>query len=539
MKSLLLRCSAIAAVILLPLFVSCGGSSSNGPGPGSRPTLTAPTFSPVINVLGSGSAAQAAKTEVQAQVALATALTATPAAFAVATSTGTWGDKIDSSWMKTTTSGSCTTTLKVTDDTASSYHWTRTLNGTCTGAAHNQWLSVNGASSGTGDLGIFHMYADLTTTVDTSWKWIFAADHKTQDWTFYHGTSVDANRIATLHWTKGAGNSNDWTFEQMATVVASGQAAASDPAKWVLHVGSDTKSGSMDIYGWRAAASPDVYYRRESIAWEADSSGSRIQYDENGNVTHTTDWSNRPPTIRNSANIGHDVVINCSDQTAQLAKVLAQSQIDVARAFTSLANSFFAALDSAQWGAVVNGCRTWAASVQSCSWEYQVCETSNGLSWRYKLDGTCGDSTPYHNWVFWDGETSTDGGTGVWHVYENNSAVIQFTVAWTTAEDGKSGTWGFYNGEETAANLEWQISWAENTDGSTTVTYETFGAGKSKTVTHVSADGKSGDLRTYSWDETSSTYWVEEEIIWHADCTGSWITYDEEGTILSEQDWTS
>ena len=539
MKSHFMRSLAVAILAIPLLIASCSKKDKgNGTDPGAAPVLTAPQFSQAVIFVGSDASSQSAKAKVQEQIAMVAPFLATPLAFATAANTGQWGTKVESCWSKASTQGTCVTTYDVCDASAGSYEWTRTLNGNCSGTAHNQWVGVDAVVTGDGGNGTLSLFKDNTTVLDSLWKWTTAADKNSKELNVYKGAESEANRVAKLRWTKGTGASaNNWTFERAATSAAmAAGVGVGDPVKWELHVSADTKTGSADIYGWSAAASPGVYWVQHHIEWEPDSTGTWVEYNSSGTVVHETTWPRELPTIQEPV-IGHDIVINSNDPTAQSAQSIVQSQIDLARAFTAGGTGFLGALDSIGWGEQVNGCWTSGGTASGCTVEWKLCEEAQGFRWTYMFDGSCSGQT-YDHWIAYEATSSTDGTSGTFLYYNFNSTTIMFSWAWSTSADGKSGTWSYYNGPIAEANLAEQISWVENTDGSTDVTFEIFGSGRMKWVTHESADGTSGYMRMSMWDDTSSAYWLESEIIWNANGTGSWTTYNQDGTIADQQLWS-
>jgi hypothetical protein len=538
MKSHLMR-GLMVAILAIPLLIASCSKKDKGTNPDTAPTLTVPSIAQAVNFVGSDAAIQSAKDKVQSEIALASPIFATAVALATAANSGSWGTKIDGCWSKSSSQGNCTTTHKVCDSSSGSYDWSRTLDGNCSGMDHSDWVDFDGTTGTDGGSGTLRLYKNNTTDVDSLWVWSTASDKNSKDWSVYSGTESVANRTAALHWSKGSGNSNDWTFETVAnSTTTSAGAEAAEAVKWGLHVSADLKTGSMDVYQWSAAASPQAFWVQHHIEW-ADTTGTWIEYNQNGTIRNETTWPTTTtlPQIHNP-NIGHDVVINSTDECAVISKSLVDGQIALARAFTSIGASFLGFFNSTEWGTPVGGCWTWSGTSLGCTIEYRLCQTSNGFSWTATQDGNCGGIVLDHFVVF-EGTTSTDGTSGSLVIYETNTTTVAMTWTWTSTSDGKSGTWQSYSGIEAETNLESQVSWAENPDGTTDVIFEMFGSGRMKWVTHESADGTSGYMRMYEWDDTAPAYWKQTEIIWNADGSGSRIMYDrDETTILDECHWT-
>ena len=243
-----------------------------------------------------------------------------------------------------------------------------------------------------------------------------------------------------------------------------------------------------------------------------------------------------PPTVH-APQLPTTVNITSTNPEAVAAKALIESQLGLANALTAYGTTFASQVNTAAWGEKSGGCWSWSSSQSGCGVSFDVCDASGGYTWTYTLNGNCG-GTPYNDWVAFRVTTNTDGSSGTAVLYEENSTTVMATWTWSVAADGKSGQWVFYQGIESQANLEGTLTWDQNTDLSNDITWETAGSGKTKWVTHVSADGNSGTMKTYQWDGTASAYWQEYDVVWNSNGSGTWTEYDKDHNIVHTASWT-
>jgi hypothetical protein len=243
-----------------------------------------------------------------------------------------------------------------------------------------------------------------------------------------------------------------------------------------------------------------------------------------------------PPTVP-APQLQTTVNITSTNPEAVAAKALAESQLGLANVLAAYGTSFASQVNAADWGEKSGGCWSWSSSESGCSVSFDVCDASGGYTWTYTLNGNCGD-TPYNRWVAFRVTTSADGLSGTVVLYEENSTTVMATWTWSVAADGKSGQWALYQGAESEANLRGTLTWTQNSDLSNDITWETAGSGKSKCVTHVAADGNSGTMKTYQWDNTASAYWQEYDIVWNSNGSGTWTEYNEDHNIVHTASWT-
>ena len=539
MKSHLMR-GLVAALLAIPLLLiaSCSKKDKGTtPDNSGAPTLAFPQFSQAVTFVGSDAAMQGAKDKVQSEIALVAPWIATPRAIATALNAGQWGAKAEGCWSKSSSQSNCTTTMKLCDASAGSYDFTRTLNGNCSGVDHANWVDAAGTRTANGGTGTIRTYRNNSTDVDSLWTWSTSADNNTKNWKIYAGAEAPANLAAQLQWTKGAGNSSNWSFQQLGSFTLSAGASTATPAKWTLTASSDAKTGTMDIYSWSAGSSAGAasFWLSDRIAWSPDSSGAWTQYTVQGDSTITS-W---PATVPNVVipEIGHDVVFNTTMECASLAYSTVQSQIVAVHALSMLGGSFLHIFDSLPLGNQVGGCWTWNESFLSCNETWDLCPISGGYHWSFKEDGNCPGGT-FSNWVEAEGSFSEDGRSATVIIYELGSATVASTTVWTTAADGKSGTLTMYTGAVSEETKSTQYDWSVAGDGSTDITTEYFGSSRSKAVTHESADGTSGYYRSYEWDETPpGTFWMNMEIQWNSDGSGVETMYERDGTSMIICQW--
>jgi subtilase family serine protease len=226
-----------------------------------------------------------------------------------------------------------------------------------------------------------------------------------------------------------------------------------------------------------------------------------------------------------------------SDPNAVAAQQTVQMQLTLVSTLSSLGTYFFLPLQGAEWTDQGGGCWSWDYSAQGCDWSYRVCQSGSGWEWTLTINGTC-DNTTYNNWVAFRATMNTaDGTSGLMKYYDENSTNVAGSWTWEVAADGKSGTWGFYEGDASAGGvLNNQISWAKNGDNSQDTTWIIPESMKSET--HVSADCRSGYYKQYMWTGTPEAWHLYNEITWSNDGHGSNVTYDTEtGEEISREDW--
>jgi hypothetical protein len=237
------------------------------------------------------------------------------------------------------------------------------------------------------------------------------------------------------------------------------------------------------------------------------------------------------------AGINTDVDFQSQDQNAQQAQGFVQSLLGSATVIAGICGDQLAPLEDAEWGDPVGGCRSWTMTQEGCTATYEVCDVAEGIEWTLTLDGTCGGpgEPPYENWVAWRGTTNQDGTSGTLRWFEPNSETIGGACTWSVSSDRRSGTWTFYEGIIAPENIVAILDKETNQDDSQDLTWTI--PESTRWQTHVDAGGTSGWMKFYNWDSDAEDWVLQSEIIWNADGTGSWTTYDDEGNVINELTW--
>lgn len=230
------------------------------------------------------------------------------------------------------------------------------------------------------------------------------------------------------------------------------------------------------------------------------------------------------------------VTINSDDPGAMAAQALARGTIGAVNALLGPAEGFLTPLAEAEWGDPVAGCWTLLLDLEGdCAWTFEVCEVEGGYSWELRFDGNC-EGIEYDDWVAFSGTSDEEGLTGEIVYYLTNTADVLGAFTWNNAQNGLSGGVDWYQGEIIEENRSASFDWVWNGDDSMELTWETFGESPSKWEAHLGADGTDGTLTIYLW--TGTEYYKSSELIWNADGSGSFTTYDENGNIIEEDSWT-
>ncbi|MBM3316350.1 MAG: hypothetical protein FJY75_00715 [Candidatus Eisenbacteria bacterium] len=238
-----------------------------------------------------------------------------------------------------------------------------------------------------------------------------------------------------------------------------------------------------------------------------------------------------------AAEVTTDVEFGSNDPVAQQAESMVEGQLALAGAMASMGQAYMAPLGGADWQSAGSQCWTYSYGHAGCSWVYQVCRLALLYEWTLTLNGTCGGTAPYSNWVAMRGTTTADGHEGTMRVYEENSTAVHSAWAWLIAADNKSATWSFYDGDVHQDNLTALLEWVENPDGSEDVVWTWYESVRFET--HVSASGNAGWMELYNWDAAESEWVLAWKIVWNADGSGYWAWYDDTGEEISRQTWSS
>jgi hypothetical protein len=259
--------------------VSCGGDKGTDSGStDTPPTLDQPELVTTVDFSSDDQTAQTAQAMVNGFLGAGRAYSSMGAAFFAQQRSANWGRRSGDKWTWSQTQSGCTVAFEVVQ-VRNGYTWTYTLDGSCAGGPYDHWVVVDGTTNTDGTTGTLHYYEENSTTVQFTWEWTSAADHKSGMWSFYDGTDVDSNLVATMNWAKNADNSEDLVWENLG----------GGKAKWVVHVASDGKSGTMASYDWDDTHS--TYWRQLEIVWHGDGTGAWTTYDEDGNVVNVQSWT--------------------------------------------------------------------------------------------------------------------------------------------------------------------------------------------------------------------------------------------------------
>jgi hypothetical protein len=253
----------------------------------------------------------------------------------------------------------------------------------------------------------------------------------------------------------------------------------------------------------------------------------------NDALVHTPASQTAPPGLL-SPDFPDSVCISSQDQYAQLAKMLATSQLMVVTVYSSLATGFFGPLNSADWN-TEGDCWDYEYGYSGCTGHYNVCLSGSVYTYTLTLNGSCYGPT-YDNWVAYRAVTDIDSRTATFYIYDTNATTIATAWTWTWAENNLSGTFTFYEGDPSTSEIQGSVVWSKSADENIfDMTYETPGV--SRAVSHFVKEPCSGWYKTYNWDDTGSQWWLENDIAWNADQTGLWDVYDDSGELQAHHVW--
>ncbi len=178
----------------------------------------------------------------------------------------------------------------------------------------------------------------------------------------------------------------------------------------------------------------------------------------------TTEPSVTPPTI---PTVQFSSPSASGDQCTQTA----YSYVQIANAM-SLYTMMFAGQTPTRNGDIW----TWQVTQGSLTVRVNATITSTGLQWQMIFNGTDpSDSTVYNNWVALQGTSSTDGKSGSWTIYDDNTTVIAAQFVWETSSAGVlTGTFtGYYQGQQS-----YRFVAVSGANGSGSVTYSMYTNGQ-------------------------------------------------------------
>lgn len=237
-----------------------------------------------------------------------------------------------------------------------------------------------------------------------------------------------------------------------------------------------------------------------------------------------------PPDIL-APNINTTVNFNSNDTNAQAAQSQVSSSLLSANAQAQSSSAFLSPLSNSAWGNQSSGCYSQVNTSQGCTIRYEACETASLYTWAATWNGTCGGQT-YTNFTVFSGQSNLDGTQGSWSFYNPlDTDEITLSVSWTSNAAGTMGSWTYYAGDLTADIIA-TLTWEETGDGGSSIVWEfpevirwEFSA---------NAAGNQGTWTSYRWEDPA--WIIASEIVWNADGTGSWTTYDNEG-VPTTQTW--
>lgn len=227
---------------------------------------------------------------------------------------------------------------------------------------------------------------------------------------------------------------------------------------------------------------------------------------------------------------------NPTDQNAQLAEIMVESQLSFAELLAALSQLYLNPLEGAEWNDMGGGCRGFTYTFEGCTASYETCVSGDSYNWTLTYDGDCGSQgdPPVTDWVAMRGTTNLDGLVGQFRIYDYNTPTVISSWEWSVAADLKSGTWTFYDGDISPTNINSIIEWVKNADNSENTIWTM--PNNAKTESRVSEDGRSGYMRSYTWDGDGSRWILEMEILWD-NCHGSQTSYDQDGNVVDQQTW--
>jgi hypothetical protein len=136
--------------------------------------------------------------------------------------------------------------------------------------------------------------------------------------------------------------------------------------------------------------------------------------------------------------------------------------------------------------------------------------TINGdksVTWQCILNGkkaSIPSSSNYNNWLAFEANSSVDGKSGYWKIYNENATTLAVQYTWSTA--------------------------ADVTISATIDVYDT--GAKLQTVEMTNKIDGSGTMKNYAKKSAGTAFYLQLDLLWKADGTGSYTTYQEDGTVL-------
>lgn len=118
---------------------------------------------------------------------------------------------------------------------------------------------------------------------------------------------------------------------------------------------------------------------------------------------------------------------------------------------------------------------TWQVTDGPLTVRVTATKTSSGYQWQMIINGTDTDGTVYNNWVALQGNSSADGKSGSWTIFEDNTTVIAAQFVWSTSSAGVlTGTLTVYS----QGQQSYRLVAVSNANGSGSVTYSMYSNGQ-------------------------------------------------------------
>ncbi len=163
---------------------------------------------------------------------------------------------------------------------AAGLDWTLTLDGACDPGQppYDNWVVVRGSSSVDGTSGEFRFHDYAAGFVMMTWVWEIAEDGRTGTWDFFVGTPDLDRPMARLSWEEGEEETQkiDWLLLGVMTV------------HWEMEVTTDGTGGWMKSFVFDDDSS--AWMLDWETIWHSDGTGSRTEYDQDGNPVSTVTW---------------------------------------------------------------------------------------------------------------------------------------------------------------------------------------------------------------------------------------------------------
>jgi hypothetical protein len=238
------------------------------------PGLVAPEFPDTVCINSANQDAIMAKVIAQSQLGMVNVFSQLAGIFFGPLGGAVWQHSGDC-WDYTYNYAGCTGVYRACQ-AGSEYTYTMTLNGTCGGESHTNWIAYRIIFNIDHRTERFYSYESNTANVGMAWVRTWAADTNSGTLTIYNGDPDLVAAYATLDWSRSADkNTYDMTWIQEAD------------SKWVSHFVKNPCSGTVLTYQWNSVGG--VWWKEYDIAWTSGNTGHFDTYDETeALVTHRT-----------------------------------------------------------------------------------------------------------------------------------------------------------------------------------------------------------------------------------------------------------